>query len=134
MSPESHIARVAHHLNSRRYRQIADAVAMPIPIYIGNAIVIVRTPRDVRAFLHGLCSRIRISGYRRVVPKVVSVETPRHKRFRIWTDWTGEGPKRKRVLFRTVCYNSGTFGAHKVEMIRFEEMGLPLMMRRLRAT
>ncbi|MBE2275161.1 MAG: hypothetical protein IAE87_02570 [Rhodobacteraceae bacterium] len=133
MCPESQIAQLAQHLNDRQYRPITDALAMPIPIYIGNATVIARTPRDVWAFLQALQAMIQTSGFRRVKPKVVSVEIPRRDRFRTWVDWSGEGATRKRVLFRTVCYNSGTFSAHKTEMVRFEEMDWPLLTRMMRA-
>lgn len=133
MQPEAYVAQLGHHLNAGHYHLVAESFALPMPIYIGKTTAIAATAEDVWGFLQGLHALIRASGHQRVVPRLVSVELPQRNRFRLWTDWSGEGAAGSRLLYRTICYNSGEIGRHKTEMVRFEELGWPQLARMARA-
>ena len=133
MTPEAYVAQLAQRLNAGHYHLIAEGFALPMPIFIGKATAVANTAEDVWGFLQGLHALIRASGHVRVVPRLVSVELPQRNRFRLWTDWTGEGPAGRRRLYRTICYNTGEIGHHQTEMLRFEELGWPQLARVARA-
>ena len=133
MTPESYVAQLACQLNAGHYHLIAERFSLPMPIFIGKSTAVATTGSDVWGFLQGLHALIRASGHLDVTARLISVELPQRNRFRLWTDWTGEGPGGSRPLFRSICYNNGAIGQHKTEMIRFEDLGWPQLARMARA-
>ncbi|MCB6179610.1 hypothetical protein LHP98_15925 [Rhodobacter sp. Har01] len=125
MTTAAQLTTLASQINSGGFHLAARNFAYPLPIFLGNTTTVAETPEQVGALLRQLRVLVRARGYRRLVPRMASVELPRRGRFRVWVDWIGDGPTGQQPLFRTVCYNHGSAEDNLTQMVRVETLALP---------
>jgi hypothetical protein len=118
MSPASHIAHLASHFTAGRYEMLTDIYRFPLPVYLDGTPSVLGRPRDLWAFFQLLHARLTAAGLPELEGRLISVELPRKGRFRIWADWTGNGPLGSQPVMKTLCFNRGSHEDHATEMVQ----------------
>lgn len=133
MTVDLQIAQMSRAFTAGRYEEMVARYTFPMPIYVNRAAVILKDRKDGWTFFHTLHNYLAERGFTGIDGRVLSVELPRRGRFRLWTDWTGTGSETAEVLFRTVCFNAGSYADHRTEMLALETRKLPDIERLLEA-
>lgn len=124
MTAEDYISKFSREFSTGRYDALVTNYDYPLPIYINRTAAVANNPRDAWSFFQSLHGLIRAHGYDALSGRVVSVELPQRQRFRLWVEWSGVEGARSDVLFKSICYNVGTHGAHRTEMFTLESKAL----------
>ena len=114
-------------LSSGRYDLMVTEYAYPLTVYIGDQQHQFAGPDDVWAFYQSFHSAMNAQGYDRMTARVTAEDLPRAGRFRVWTEWFGEGSKMARnCIAATICYCSVVPTGVITEMIEFTRVALPI--------
>ncbi|MGL4238909.1 hypothetical protein [Tabrizicola sp.] len=105
---------------------LADDFTFPLPVFLDQKRLIVRSPEQVSGML---CLQRLSMIQRRVVairPKVTAIDLPRAGRFRVWVDWLevaipAEGTRSASAIYYCSTQPSGL----KIEMLNYTRMSMP---------
>ena len=115
-------------LSSGRYDLMTTEYAYPLTVYIDGEPLLLQGPADSWAFYQTFHSAMRADGFDRMTAKVTAEDIPRGGRFRVWTEWFGEGQAHARTrIAATICYCSVVSYGVLTEMIEFTAVSLPLL-------
>jgi hypothetical protein len=125
MSPDDYISSLSQAFSTGRYDALVEHYRFPMPIYVNRSATVANGRDDAQGFYRALHRLVRAQGYETLSGRIVSVELPKRNRFRLWAEWSGVDGARRELLFRSVCFNAGTFGNHRTEMLTLESRKLP---------
>lgn len=125
MSADDYIASLSQAFSNGRYDVLVEHYRFPMPIYVNRNATVTNGRDEAQGFYRALHGLIRAQGYETLSGRVVSVELPQRNRFRLWAEWSGVDGTRCEVLFRSVCFNAGSLGDHRTEMLTVESRRLP---------
>ena len=116
----------AEMISTGNYAALGKLYDYPLPMMIGGTYRVVRSEPEVWGFYQTLHAALLAAGSQRLTAIVTQEESAREGRFRVWTDWYGDGPLGQTGrIAETLCYYSGTGADPLVEMVEFLKLDLP---------
>jgi hypothetical protein len=114
---------LAAALSAGRYDLLVEDCTFPMTVFIEGRSRVFATERELWAFYQGIHSSLRAAGFQRVTARVTAEDLPRGGRYRVWTDWIGQGPgKIATTVAATICYCSHKTHLPVTEMVEFTRL------------
>ena len=115
-------------LSSGRYDLMVNEYCYPLTIYLDGVPTVVQGPSDVWAFYQSFHSAMLAEGFDRLTARVTAEDLPRSGRFRVWTEWSAQGPKKMQtIIASTICYCTQLTSGEATEMLEFTKLALSVM-------
>jgi hypothetical protein len=102
---------------SGRFEDLSREHLYPMPVYIGDRMRALASPRELEAAFRGVRHGLLAAGATALSAQVTAVEVPRKGRFRVWVDWVARLAGEKSLLVAsTVEYMCTTDAGLRTEM------------------
>jgi hypothetical protein len=130
----SHLSRRGDLLLSGQIDTLLATYAFPLPVFLEERLLLVRTPDHARVILDHLRRSLTRQGIAAMRPKVTAVELPRAGRYRVWVDWTEVGARFGQDRVSSVIYYCrDTDGGTQIEMVNYTCLADPALNRQIQA-
>ncbi|KAF0115790.1 MAG: Uncharacterized protein FD150_814 [Rhodobacteraceae bacterium] len=121
-------------LLSGQIDMLLASYAFPLPVFLEERLLLVRSQDQARAILDHVCGSLVDRGVARVRPKVTAVELPRAGRYRVWVDWhDGAIPSDASLLMQAIYYCRDTADGSRIEMVNCTRLTHPGLDRQIEA-
>lgn len=122
----AHLRRRAAALMAGQFEELAAAYAYPLPVFLHESRMIVRTPGEVEAMLRLLREALEARGVVSIQPTICAMDLPQGGRFRVWVDWhevarTPEGCRVSSALYFCRVAPEGV----RTEMVHYSRLSTP---------
>ncbi|MCU0826548.1 MAG: hypothetical protein MUE52_03895 [Tabrizicola sp.] len=108
------------------YAPIVAQYVYPLPMYLGESRVIVRTPEEATGMLCLLRAAYLERGVVTLLPRVTAVGLPREGRFRVWVDWQELAlPAEESRSSSVIYYCRSTPAGLRIEMVNYTRVSMP---------
>ena len=118
MSPEARIALLETEFSAGQYDWLTAGYCYPLPIYLGDGLLVAATSDDAVGYLRTLHALLRCNGPGVIKGHLAPVKAPLDNRFQIKTTWTWCGSQGSLPVMRTNWFNRGTWAEHRTEMVQ----------------
>ncbi len=122
----AHLRQRADQFMNGSLDDMVEAYRYPLPLYLGDRRVIVRSPQEARAILVLLRSALHARGVVSLQPKVSAIDIPRDGRFRVWVDWHELAISAEQTrMSSAINYCRMTDSGIQIEMITYTQVSMP---------